>query len=373
MAQYLSALTWAMLGIKGEMGVPVTSEQRLVTAGTTIIGLAVDGVIMGTITNLIFSMDSEEKRWQKDTEEISHYMRINGVPSDLLKRIQQYLEYVWTSSRAIVAEPPSRFSLLPPKMQTEVQIMLKKRVIDNIPFIQLCTTPSTQIALVQCLRDEIAMPEQIVCRQDDFGAQMFFLMRGELEVHMRIEITPGMDVVTTIDTIDEVGDFFGEMAMLDENSRRCASVVVIDSTFAELMKFEAEDFYRVVEHESGVREHLMRVMQERRENGQSKCEAVRVAHAQGDEQGPTAEFLELIHGAWDAVSGADDASDRPQSQRRPSHKTMVLRNHLNNMGEVSPAGLKTPTMASGRTLEISQMSEKSAKHSFSSSQVQPAP
>ena len=87
MAQYLSALTWAMLGIKGEMGVPVTSEQRLVTAGTTIIGLAVDGVIMGTITNLIFSMDSEEKRWQKDTEEISHYMRINGVPSDLLKRI----------------------------------------------------------------------------------------------------------------------------------------------------------------------------------------------------------------------------------------------------------------------------------------------
>jgi CRP-like cAMP-binding protein len=186
--------------------------------------------------------------------------------------------------RSNVSGTPDLIQTLPAKLRTEVTIFLKKRVIDEIPLLSVCATPLSQIALVQCLTPEIALPSQMVCRQGEFGDCMFFLMRGELHAKVWVSFdeeddgeegsdTNDKGVELSVASIKEPGEYFGEACLLDTESRRVQSVVAVG--FTELMRLGAEEFYPLIQEEPIIFEIISKASAERAENVKQKVEDIR--------------------------------------------------------------------------------------------------
>ena len=99
---------------------PDTVIQQTVTMLVTFIGLLAGGWIMGSITNLISSMDAEANEWQTKTDEAVRFILSQGVPPNVVEKVRNYYEYMWAMCRSSVKERPALITLLPHKLQTEV-------------------------------------------------------------------------------------------------------------------------------------------------------------------------------------------------------------------------------------------------------------
>ena len=274
--QYIYSFYWSVMAVAGNVPElpdvnPDTVIQQTVTMLVTFIGLLAGGWIMGSITNLISSMDAEANEWQTKTDEAVRFILSQGVPPNVVEKVRNYYEYMWTMCRSSVKERPTLINLLPHKLQTEVTIFLNKSIFDEIPLLQLCTSPLSQILFVRCLVHQIEMPESVVCKQGSFGDGLFFLMRGELSVS--VWVSPG-DVddehlahfdedarrrarggySLDLPRLREPGTCFGENSLLDASSMHITSMRTV--AFVELMKLPVDKFHQLIDDEPEIFESL---------------------------------------------------------------------------------------------------------------------
>jgi len=80
--------------------------------------------------------------------------------------------------------------------------------------------------------------EEYIVRQDDPGLGMFVIVSGEVNVLLEED-----DTTKQLVTLRE-GDFFGEIALLDESPR---SATVVARTDAELVGFFRPDLFDIIE------------------------------------------------------------------------------------------------------------------------------
>ena len=266
--QYMTALYWSVRAVAGEInGDPETNYQKAFSMLSLVTGLMIGGYIIASITNLVTNMDHEARTWQSETEKTVSYMRRQGVPVSTIRKVVSYFDYIWAScSRNKVVGTPELIKKLPPLLQAEVHVFLSKRVIDEIPILEMCTTSEAQFALVRGLHSEVVLPDQVICCEGEFGDCMFFLMRGEVCLSA---LRPDGSAAT-ICVLEVPGEFFGENVMFDSESKRLATAT--SARFAELMKLDSEVFFEVVEKEPDVHALLRQTAQER---SRAKKQAVR--------------------------------------------------------------------------------------------------
>ncbi|CAM9816182.1 unnamed protein product, partial [Ectocarpus sp. 8 AP-2014] len=84
------------------------------------------------------------------------------VPKGLQKRIRTFYEYLWDSGQD--SHSSGLFEELPEKLKLQLNIALKKRLIDQVPLFKTFS-PSGTIALVQNLIPSIILPGELIVRQ----------------------------------------------------------------------------------------------------------------------------------------------------------------------------------------------------------------
>ncbi|MCI5137120.1 MAG: ATP-binding cassette domain-containing protein [Candidatus Electrothrix sp. AR1] len=84
-------------------------------------------------------------------------------------------------------------------------------------------------------------PDDVVIRQGDIATAFFILIRGEVEI-----LRTGKDGKEEhIATLDKRGDYFGEIGLLQENSRRSATVSATGLDNVEVLVIERDDFLKM--------------------------------------------------------------------------------------------------------------------------------
>ncbi|CAM9581604.1 unnamed protein product, partial [Phaeothamnion confervicola] len=161
------------------------------------------------------------------------------VPLRLQKRIRSYYEYLWDSGQT--SYNANLFGDLPDKLRLQLNVALKRRLIEKVPLFKLCSATGV-IALVQNLQPHIILPNDLIIRQGETADAMFFISRGTVRVYVinNGERKDRQNVNDHYIVSLHEGSFFGEIALTDERSTRTANVRAV--SFCELQVLSATDF-----------------------------------------------------------------------------------------------------------------------------------
>jgi voltage-gated potassium channel len=133
-----------------------------------------------------------------------------------------------------MGHPERLFDDLPSSLQVEMALHLNRPILARVPLFKGAGQPVLR-ELVRHLRPAVFTPGDAILQRGDPGRRIFFIHRGAVEVL-------GHDETSVIATLSD-GDFFGEMALL-ENQPRTATVRAID--YCDLYTLDRAQFEEVL-------------------------------------------------------------------------------------------------------------------------------
>lgn len=168
-----------------------------------------------------------------------------SVPSELARRTMDFHNFCFINYNKTAYDALTRGIGLSASLSAEFRIFLHSHLIVSTPFFENVSGEFI-LAVVTALEDEVFMPGDFVVRMGDIGTQMFFIVKGRATV-LDMNREPIMAYGT--------GDFFGEIAVLTDDSARRAWVVA--ETFCIVSSLEKSRLENILQDFPEQREKLM--------------------------------------------------------------------------------------------------------------------
>jgi voltage-gated potassium channel len=209
---------------------PATNFARIYTMFVMVIGVASYGVIIGNFSRMIMLADKYKEEKKEKLEALRSFMRYYNIPKGLQKQTFQFYNHVLTQN--ISKEEELIVKDLPQALQNELSIYKKIKLIKNVHVFKGCTTPCLKLIATK-LTQTFHSPNEYIIKKGDVGDQMFIIGHGEFQV------SSGDQILATL----KDGQFFGEIALLEDTIRNCD---IISNTYCDLYAFSKEDFLEVI-------------------------------------------------------------------------------------------------------------------------------
>ena len=116
-------------------------------------------------------------------------------------------------------------------------------VLQKVPLFSQLSPPDLQ-RVVEVARDRAYPKNSVILFEDDPGDALYVVGKGQVKVVLIGE--DGREVILSV--LGE-GDFFGEMALIDDEPRSAHVIAMEDSTLIVLRR---EDFQGILEHSPGI-------------------------------------------------------------------------------------------------------------------------
>ena len=166
----------------------------------------------------------------------------------LQKKISDYYNYIW--KKRLGFDESVFLSSLPQGLQNEVSVHLKREILQKIPLFKgVSDNFLKEVALH--MRPIVCVPDENVFKENDIGHEMYFIIRGKLEVIMNEKV---LSVLTD-------GDFFGEIALFTEQKKRTATVKSV--FYSDLYRLDRELFEEVLKRYPKIAQHIRKIADER--------------------------------------------------------------------------------------------------------------
>ena len=83
---------------------------------------------------MLANIDLARTHYLSTMEQLSTFMRYRNIPVALQRRVYEYYSYLWNNRLGY--DESTVLSGLPPSLQTEVSLVLKRDCIEKVPFLQ---------------------------------------------------------------------------------------------------------------------------------------------------------------------------------------------------------------------------------------------
>eukprot|EP00756_Hemistasia_phaeocysticola_P004415 Hpha_TRINITY_DN12794_c0_g3::TRINITY_DN12794_c0_g3_i1::g.114450::m.114450 len=254
---------WALLTTQGMAAL----EDKLTYGYASIVALmalVLQGHVVANMSALVLksNVDVQNQDAMRATLAImSHY----NVPVRLQQEVLSYQYHsLMQNAAASLAHTLER---LPAQMQREVGLYVKVELVTGVPMFEGISTEA-RLAVANCLEQTYAEPEDFIIKYGETGAEMFFMMHGFADVIIPITIVDESNGEQAVITEGKVvatikrGDFFGEVALLQPDQTRTASIQAL--TYCDLFCLHAHDFSQLYDQFTELNH---RVQQEARARG----------------------------------------------------------------------------------------------------------
>jgi hypothetical protein len=249
---YIMALYWCVTTLTsvgyGDI-TPLTNVETVYAVFVMAAGVGMFGYVIGNIAHILANLHPSRVRYVETMEGINAFMEYRGLPARLQRRIRDFYSYRW--EKRLGFDESAILDDLPPSLQGDVSLFLKRDVIEKVPFFQGATDELIrEIALA--MRPQVYMPGDLVFRAGEKGAEMFFIGRGEVEVL-------GKDG-TTVQARLKDGQFFGEGALV-LGQPRSASVRAVG--FCDLYALDKNAFEGIIARYPEFKAHIVDMIRQR--------------------------------------------------------------------------------------------------------------
>ena len=126
---------------------------------------------------------------------------------------------------------------------------VKGKVVLSQVYLFRELTPSEMDVLISISKEKRAKKDEIIFREGDTGDAFYLIVSGSVRIST---IVPGVGEEAL--TILREGEYFGEMALIDD-APRSASAIANDDTI--LLLIEKDNFQKLLEQETGIAYKLL--------------------------------------------------------------------------------------------------------------------
>ena len=234
---YLYAVYWT-LATTTTIGFGDVLPANELEVGVICLTICVSALLYSSLiaymSNLILASDVNWTAHKQKVETIKSYMRHRKIPTRLQVRIEEYLDYLWTTQKGL--DESSITSMLPSTLQQQLSLFCNSRIISTVPLFanvpeHICA------AIVMQLQPRIFVPEDLIITQGDWADEMFLIFRGVVKLVELSEIE-GHSIYL------KDGDYFGEIAVLT-GGKRMMSVRAV--TYCHLYSLQQRLLERILQ------------------------------------------------------------------------------------------------------------------------------
>ena len=251
LTKYITSLYWVIETLTtvgyGET-TALTNAQRIYAMIIMLTGVGVYGFIIGNVANLLSKRNPARNQFFNNLDQLKVFVNYRNIPLSLQKKVSDYYTYIW--KKKLGFDESVFLSGLPQGLQNEVSIHLKREILEKIPLFKGISDNFLRDVSLH-MRPIVCVPGEYIFNEGDIGNEMYFVIRGKLEVVMNDE---SLSILTD-------GDFFGEISLFTEQKRRTATV--ISKTYSDLYRLDRELFEEVLRRYPKIAEHIKKIADER--------------------------------------------------------------------------------------------------------------
>lgn len=246
--RYNKALYWAVTTLTtigyGDI-TPTTNWGRLFTIVVMFAGVGMYSLVIGNVSGMILSANKHKEALREKLKDLSDFMGHYDVPMSKRKEVFQFIHHL--TEQRFSDNDVKIISDLPMALQTDLKVYMRVKTLQTIPLFRHVDAKDL-ISVGEKLKQVCFSPGQTIVHQGEVGNEMYMINHGLLEVVG----SEGGHVATL-----QEGQFFGEMALL-EDEKRAASVLA--KNYCDLYVLEKEDFLEVYNQIPEIQKNVKKIV-----------------------------------------------------------------------------------------------------------------
>nr|XP_039270745.1 potassium/sodium hyperpolarization-activated cyclic nucleotide-gated channel 2-like isoform X1 [Styela clava] len=223
-----------------------------VTFVSMVSGAMCFALFIGNATSLIQSMDASKRAYKEKYMQVKEYMQFRKLPIPLRRQISDYYENRFQGK---MFDEDRILDELNHNLRDEIINHNCRDLVEQVPFFNEAD-PTFLSSVLSKLEFEVFLVNDTIVKEGSVGSKMYFINRGTVVIRSERH---------NIEQRLSDGCYFGEIALLQQNMRRVASVIA--ETYCYLYSLSVEDFNKVLDEYPKQRQKLQHVATARMQGG----------------------------------------------------------------------------------------------------------
>ncbi|OWZ19762.1 Voltage-gated Ion Channel [Phytophthora megakarya] len=251
--KYVTAFYWAIMTMTtvgyGDVH-PTTTHERIFAIVAMILGAWIFAYGITNVVAMVTNLNGPDSRFQLKMDELNDYMEARELPMQLRYEIREFFFNTRISAESKLVNEGKILAELSALLRSKIAFAINDSVLNKMPFFA-GADHNFLMELALSMRMVCFPPLEEVILEGEIGEEMFFIFRGVVEI-VKSGVQLGL-----------LGhkQYFGEMAILNQNCLRTATVRTL--CFCELRMLTREKFLIALTHYPAMKQRIARIVDKR--------------------------------------------------------------------------------------------------------------
>ncbi|RZC37629.1 potassium/sodium hyperpolarization-activated cyclic nucleotide-gated channel 1-like [Asbolus verrucosus] len=229
---------------------PENNFEYLMTTLLWFLSKFVQIYLLARVIEFLRAKTSPKMKYSQMVKQLVEFMRHKQLPMYTQKRILTYYEFHFQKSYFRENEI---YATISGQLRQEIVMQTCRQLVENVAFFRDLPL-NLLIRIVSCLHSEIYLTNDVVVKAASPGHCMYFISTGTVAVYT----VSGKEVCHLED-----GAHFGEIALVNQDSLRVASVIAVE--ICELYRLDRKDFVKAIHPYPDLLEKIQKIAADRME------------------------------------------------------------------------------------------------------------
>ncbi|KAL4140596.1 hypothetical protein PRNP1_014877 [Phytophthora ramorum] len=251
--KYVTSFYWAIMTMTtvgyGDVH-PTTTYERLFAIIAMILGAWIFAYGITNVVAMVTNLNMPDSRFQLRMDELNDYMEARELPMQLRYEIREFFFNARISAESKLVNEGKILAELSALLRSKIAFAINDSVLNKMPFFA-GADHNFLMELALSMRMVCFPPLEEVILEGEIGEEMFFIFRGVVEI-----VKSGVQL-----GLLGQKQYFGEMAILNQNCLRTATVRTL--CFCELRMLTREKFLIALTHYPAMKQRIARIVDKR--------------------------------------------------------------------------------------------------------------
>uniref|UniRef100_K3W9Y3 Cyclic nucleotide-binding domain-containing protein n=1 Tax=Globisporangium ultimum (strain ATCC 200006 / CBS 805.95 / DAOM BR144) TaxID=431595 RepID=K3W9Y3_GLOUD len=251
--KYVTAFYWSIMTMTtvgyGDIH-PCTTSERIFAIVAMIIGAWIFAYGITNVVAMVANLNAAEAMFHLKMDELNDYMEARQLPVQLRFEIREFFFNARMSTETKLSNEGKILTELSALLRSKIAFAINDSVLSKMPFF-MGADHNFLMELALSMRMVCFPPMEEVILEGEIGEEMFFIFRGVVEI-----VKEGVQL-----GLLGQKQYFGEMAILNQNCLRTATVRTL--CFCELRMLTREKFLIALTHFPAMKQRIAKIVDKR--------------------------------------------------------------------------------------------------------------
>lgn len=229
---------------------PYTTSERIFAIVAMVVGAWIFAYGITNVVAMVANLNAADGVFHLKMDELNDYMEARQLPVHLRFEIREFFFNARMSTESKLSNEAKILAELSALLRSKIAFAINDSVLSKMPFF-MGADHNFLMELALSMRMVCFPPMEEVILEGEIGEEMFFIFRGVVEI-----VKEGVQL-----GLLGQKQYFGEMAILNQNCLRTATVRTL--CFCELRMLTREKFLIALVHFPAMKQRIAKIVDRR--------------------------------------------------------------------------------------------------------------